>query len=91
MVKSPTCGISTILPFPTCRTARLTGACFPADAAKASGGHLVFTSVGSANRHTGIPHFDSKYEVEKHTAKVGVRATILAPVSFTKPASFVRH
>jgi len=53
-----------------------------AAAAKAAGVHLVFTSVGSANRQTGIPHFDSKYEVEKYIAKVGVRATILAPVSF---------
>ena len=53
-----------------------------ADAARAAGVHLVFTSVGSANRQTGIPHFDSKYEVEKHIAKVGVRATILAPVYF---------
>jgi uncharacterized protein YbjT (DUF2867 family) len=53
-----------------------------ADAAKAAGVHLVFTSVGSADRQTGIPHFDSKYEVEKHIAKVGVRATILAPVYF---------
>src|SRR6202051_4892572 len=53
-----------------------------ADAAKAAGVHLVFNSVGSANRQTGVPHFDSKYEVEKHIAKIGVRATILAPVSF---------
>jgi uncharacterized protein YbjT (DUF2867 family) len=53
-----------------------------ADAAKAAGVHLVFTSVGSANRQTGIPHFDSKYEVEKYIAKIGVRATILAPVYF---------
>jgi uncharacterized protein YbjT (DUF2867 family) len=53
-----------------------------ADAAKAAGVHLVFSSVGSANRQTGIPHFDSKYEVEKHIAKIGVRATILAPVFF---------
>src|SRR5256712_3406624 len=53
-----------------------------AAAAQAAGVHLVFTSVGSANRQTGIPHFDSKYEVEKHIAKIGVRATILAPVSF---------
>src|SRR6185295_3068373 len=30
-----------------------------ADAAKAAGVHLVFTSAGSANRQTGIPHFDS--------------------------------
>jgi ABC transporter substrate binding protein/NmrA-like family len=28
-----------------------------ADAAKAAGVHLVFTSAGSANRQTGIPHF----------------------------------
>src|SRR5271170_4798334 len=53
-----------------------------ADAAKAAGVHLVFTSVGSANRKTGVPHFDSKYEVEKHIAKIGLRATVLAPVYF---------
>jgi uncharacterized protein YbjT (DUF2867 family) len=53
-----------------------------ADAAKAAGVHLVFTSVGSADRQTGVPHFDSKYEVEKHIAKIGVRASILAPVYF---------
>jgi uncharacterized protein YbjT (DUF2867 family) len=59
-----------------------------ADAAKAAGVHLVFTSVGSANRQTGVPHFDSKYEVEKHIAKVGVRATILAPVYFMENLYF---
>src|SRR6266850_3719667 len=59
-----------------------------ADAAKAAGVHLVFTSVGSANRQTGIPHFDSKYEVEKHIAKIGVRATILAPVYFMENLYF---
>jgi uncharacterized protein YbjT (DUF2867 family) len=62
-----------------------------ADAAKAAGVHLVFTSVGSANRQTGIPHFDSKYEVEKHIAKVGVRATILAPVAFMENVYFVKE
>ena len=59
-----------------------------ADAAKAADAHLVFSSVGSANRQTGIPHFDSKYEVEKHIAKVGVRATILAPVYFMENLYF---
>jgi len=59
-----------------------------ADAAKAAGVHLVFTSVGSANRQTGVPHFDSKYEVEKHVAKIGVRATILAPVYFMENLYF---
>src|SRR6202162_6172304 len=62
-----------------------------ADVAKAAGVHLVFTSVGSANRQTGIPHFDSKYEVEKHIAKIGVRATILAPVSFMENIYFVKE
>jgi len=59
-----------------------------ADAAKATGVHLVFTSVNSANRQTGVPHFDSKYEVEKHIAKVGVRATILGPAFFMENLYF---
>src|SRR5712675_1837947 len=59
-----------------------------ANAAKAAGVHLVFNSVGSANRNTGVPHFDSKYEVEKHIAKIDVRATILAPVYFMENLSF---
>jgi uncharacterized protein YbjT (DUF2867 family) len=59
-----------------------------ADAAKAAGVHLVFNSVGSANRQTGVPHFDSKYEVEKHIARTGVRATILAPVYFMENLYF---
>lgn len=59
-----------------------------ADAAKAAGAHLVFTSVNSANRQTGVPHFDSKYEVEKHIAKIGVRATILAPAFFMENLYF---
>ena len=62
-----------------------------ADAAKAAGVHLVYTSVGSANRHTGVPHFDSKYEVEKHIAKIGVRATVLAPVSFMENVYFIKE
>ena len=62
-----------------------------ADAAKTAGVHLVFTSVGSANLQTGVPHFDSKYEVEKHIAKVGVRATILAPVAFMENLYFIKE
>ena len=62
-----------------------------AGAAKAAGVHLVFSSVGSANQQTGIPHFDSKYEVEKHIARVGVRATILAPVAFMENLYFVKE
>jgi len=54
-----------------------------ADAAKQAGvGHLVFTSVASADRQTGIPHFDSKYEVEKYLATRNIPYTISAPVFF---------
>ena len=62
-----------------------------AEAAKAADVHLVFTSVGSANRETGVPHFDSKYKVEQHIAKIGVRATILAPVYFMENISYLRE
>src|SRR6478672_13194812 len=59
-----------------------------AEAAKAAGVHLVFSSVGSTNRQTGVPHFDSKYAVEEHIAKIGVRATVLAPVYFMENLYF---
>ncbi len=44
--------------------------------------HLVYTSVAGANRSTGIPHFDSKYEVEQYIQSLGVPFTIIAPVTF---------
>jgi uncharacterized protein YbjT (DUF2867 family) len=54
-----------------------------ADAAKQAGiAHYVYTSVGSAHRNTGIPHFDSKWKVEQHIRKIGLPATILRPVWF---------
>lgn len=57
-----------------------------ADAAKAKGRYLVYTSVGGANRNTGIPHFDSKFKVEQHIGKIGVDAAIVAPVYFMENA-----
>ena len=54
-----------------------------AEAAKAAGvAHLVYSSVGGAERGTGIPHFESKYLVEQHIRKAGLHATILRPVFF---------
>ncbi len=44
--------------------------------------HFVYTSVASADRSTGIPHFDSKFEVEKHLASTGLDWSITAPVYF---------
>jgi uncharacterized protein YbjT (DUF2867 family) len=52
-----------------------------ADAAKAAGiQHLVYSSVGSADRQTGIPHFESKYQIEEHIRAIGLPHTILRPV-----------
>jgi uncharacterized protein YbjT (DUF2867 family) len=54
-----------------------------ADAAKAAGiQHLVYTSVGGAERNTGIPHFDSKWQIERYIASLGLSATVLRPVWF---------
>ncbi len=54
-----------------------------ADAAKQAGiTHYVYTSVGSAHRQTGIPHFESKWKVEQHIQQIGLPATILRPVWF---------
>lgn len=54
-----------------------------ADLAKQAGvQHYVYTSVGGAERNTGIPHFDTKWQVEQHIRKIGLPATILRPVWF---------
>jgi uncharacterized protein YbjT (DUF2867 family) len=46
--------------------------------------HLVFSSVGGAERDTGIPHFDSKREIERSVDDSGVPATIVRPVFFAQ-------
>ena len=54
-----------------------------ADAAKAASvGHLVYTSVGGAERHTGIPHFESKPRVEEHIESIGIPAIFVRPPFF---------
>lgn len=54
-----------------------------ADAAKQSGiSHFVYSSVGSADKNTGIPHFDSKFRIEEHLRGTGLPYTILRPVFF---------
>jgi uncharacterized protein YbjT (DUF2867 family) len=54
-----------------------------ADAAKAAGiQHFVYSSVGSSYRETQIPHFESKWQIEKHVREVGLPYTILRPVFF---------
>ena len=53
------------------------------DAVKAAGvAHFIYSSVASANRATGISHFDGKYAVERHLQASGLPYTIVAPVFF---------
>jgi uncharacterized protein YbjT (DUF2867 family) len=44
--------------------------------------HFVYSSVAGADRASGIPHFDSKFEVEKEIRRSGIPFTIVAPVFF---------
>src|SRR5258708_37256970 len=59
-----------------------------ADAAAAAGAYLVYSSVANADRHTGVPHFDSKFAVEEHIRARGIEAAIVAPVYFMENAFF---
>ena len=53
------------------------------DAARAAGvRHFVYTSVASADDNTGIPHFDSKAEVEAYLTRSGLDYSVLRPVEF---------
>lgn len=53
------------------------------EAAKRQGvSHFVYSSVGSADEGTGIPHFESKIKVEEHILSSGLPYTILRPVFF---------
>ncbi|HKA37259.1 MAG TPA: NmrA/HSCARG family protein [Thermoanaerobaculia bacterium] len=55
-----------------------------ARAAKEAGvRHFVYTSVGSADRKTGIPHFDNKWRIEETVRSLGFAShVILRPVFF---------
>ena len=45
--------------------------------------HFVYTSVGSADRKTGIPHFENKFRVEQTIKQLGFPShVILRPVFF---------
>ncbi|ABS03769.1 NmrA family NAD(P)-binding protein [Kineococcus radiotolerans] len=44
--------------------------------------HLVYSSVGGAERCSGVPHFESKWAVEEHLRASGVPAVVVRPVFF---------
>lgn len=47
-------------------------------------GHVVYSSVASADQNTGIPFFESKHLLERELARRGLPYTIVAPVSFVE-------
>jgi uncharacterized protein YbjT (DUF2867 family) len=54
-----------------------------AGAAKKAGiAHFVYSSVGGAERNSGIDHWESKWEIEKHIRKLGIPATMVRPAAF---------
>jgi uncharacterized protein YbjT (DUF2867 family) len=53
------------------------------EAAKRQGvSHFIYSSVGSADEETDIPHFESKLKVEEHLRSSGLNYTIVRPVFF---------
>src|SRR5262249_98669 len=54
-----------------------------ADAARSTGvEHFVYSSVGGAERNSGITHWETKWEVENYIRKLGLAATVLRPAAF---------
>src|SRR5260370_42427919 len=52
------------------------------EAAKKAGvEHFVYSSVGGAERNSGIGHWESKSEIEKQVRKLGLPATIVTPAA----------
>jgi uncharacterized protein YbjT (DUF2867 family) len=51
-------------------------------AQKAGVHHFVYSSVGGAERHSRIDHWESKWEIEQHVRKLGLPATMLRPAAF---------
>ncbi|HEX8984805.1 MAG TPA: NmrA/HSCARG family protein [Bryobacteraceae bacterium] len=51
-------------------------------ASRAGVAHFVYSSVGSADQRTGIPHFESKFRIEEQVRSLGMKYTILRPVFF---------
>jgi uncharacterized protein YbjT (DUF2867 family) len=54
-----------------------------ADAARQAGvAHFVYSSVGGAERSSGIDHWESKWEIEQHIRALKLPATMIRPAAF---------
>ncbi len=54
-----------------------------ADVAKQAGvKHFVYSSVGGAERQSGVPHFESKWHIEKYIREIGLPYSVVRPTAF---------
>ncbi len=53
--------------------------------------HLVFSSVISADRKTGVPHFESKWSIEQTIEELRLPATIIRPSIFMEDLTDKRY
>lgn len=61
-----------------------------ADAAvEAAVPHVVFSSVGGAERKSGVPHFESKRRVEEYLDGLDIPVTVIRPVLFMDNFAFM--
>jgi uncharacterized protein YbjT (DUF2867 family) len=44
--------------------------------------HFVYSSVGGADRRTGVPHFESKWQIEEYLRTLDMPCTVVRPVFF---------
>ncbi|MEV0373388.1 NmrA/HSCARG family protein [Streptomyces sp. NPDC050636] len=51
-------------------------------AARTKIAHFVYGSVGGAERASGVGHFETKGEIERHIDRLGLPATVLRPTMF---------
>ncbi len=58
------------------------GKCVADAAKKANVSHFIYSSVGGAERNSGVPHFESKWHVEQHIRKLGLPYSIVRPTTF---------
>jgi uncharacterized protein YbjT (DUF2867 family) len=54
-----------------------------AEAAKETGTqHFIYSSVGGAERHSGVPHFESKWHVEQHLQQLDLPYSVVRPTTY---------
>jgi uncharacterized protein YbjT (DUF2867 family) len=76
-------GVYAVQPFESGAEAEIRQGINLIDAAKRSRiSHFVYSSVGSADQKTQIPHFESKFRIEEHLRCTGMHYTVIRPVFF---------